>query len=122
MRYTFLWDTNRSPNLGYTTRPSDFQHKENITCWIVNFDFVVDYKVKLKENKKRYEHLDVAREPKVLWSMKLTLIPTVNSALVSDNKGLLREHEDLKISGRVETIQTTTLSRSERILRRVPET
>ena len=37
-------------------------------------------------------------------------------------KGLAKALEDLEIRGQVETIQTTALLRSARILRRVPET
>ena len=37
-------------------------------------------------------------------------------------KGFVQELEDLKIRGQVETIQTTALLRSARILRRVQET
>ena len=37
-------------------------------------------------------------------------------------QGLVEELEDLEIRGRVETIQTTALFRSARILRRVLET
>ena len=52
--------------------------------------------------------------------MKVTVIPIVNGALGTVTKGLLHEREE--ISGRVETIQTTALLGSARILRRVRET
>ena len=54
--------------------------------------------------------------------MKVTFIPIVIGALDTVTKGLLKGLEDLEIRGRVETIQTTTLLRSARILRRVLET
>ena len=38
------------------------------------------------------------------------------------NEGLLKGLEDLEVGGRVEIIQTTTLLRTARILRRVLET
>ena len=38
------------------------------------------------------------------------------------NKGVLKGLEDLEVGGRVETIQTTVLLRTARILRRVLET
>ena len=37
-------------------------------------------------------------------------------------KGLLKDLEDLEVGGRVETIQTTALLKTARILRRVLET
>ena len=52
----------------------------------------------------------------------VTVIPIVTSALGRVNKELIQGSEDLKIRGRVETIQTRVLLRSARILRRVPET
>ena len=57
-------------------------------------------------------------------SMKVTIMPIVIGALgaVTFIKGLLKGLEDLEVGGRVETIQTTALLRTARILRRVLET
>ena len=89
-------------------------------------DFAVpaDHRVKLKENEKKVKYLDLARElkKKQLWNMKVTVIPIVIGALGTVTKRLIKGLEDLKKRGRVETIQTTTLLRSVRILRRVLET
>ena len=49
-------------------------------------------------------------------------IPIVIGALGMVPKGLERSLEELEIRGRIETIQTTALLRSARILRRVLET
>ena len=54
--------------------------------------------------------------------MKVTLIPIVISALGSVTKRLVQGQENLEIKGRMETMQTTVLFRSARILRRVLET
>ena len=54
--------------------------------------------------------------------MKVTFIPIVIGALGTVTEGLLKGLEDLEISGQVETIQTSILLRSARILRRVLET
>ena len=54
--------------------------------------------------------------------MKMTIIQIVIGALGTVTKGLVQGLEDLEIRGRVETIQTTVLLRSARILRRVLET
>ena len=53
--------------------------------------------------------------------MKITIAPIVISALGTVTKGLLNGLEDLAVGGRVETIQTTALLRTARILRRVLE-
>ena len=54
--------------------------------------------------------------------MKVKIIPLVIGAFGTVTKGLLKGLEDLEVGGRVETIQTTTLLRTARTLRRVLET
>ena len=54
--------------------------------------------------------------------MKMAVIQIVIDALGAIPKGLVKEQEELEIRGQVETIQTTALLRSARILRRVLET
>ena len=51
--------------------------------------------------------------------MKVTFIPIVIGALGTVTEGLIKRLEDVKIRGRVETIQTIALLRSARIFRRV---
>ena len=48
--------------------------------------------------------------------MQMTIIPIVIVAFGTVTKGLLKGPEDLEVGGRVETIQTTTLLRTARIL------
>ena len=54
--------------------------------------------------------------------MKVTIILIMIGALGIVSEGLLKGLDDLEIRGRVETIQTLTLPRTARILRRVLET
>ncbi len=49
----------------------------------------------------------------------MTIIQIVIGAFRTVTKGLLKGLEDLYVGGRVETIQTTALWRTARILRRV---
>ncbi len=70
----------------------------------------------------RGKYLDLARELKKLWNMKVTIIPIVIGAFGSVTKGLLKGLENLEVGGRVETIQTTALLKTARILTRVLET
>ena len=49
--------------------------KEVRAYWIMDFAVLVDYRVKLKESEKRDRYLDLARELKKLWNMKVTVIP-----------------------------------------------
>ena len=54
--------------------------------------------------------------------MKVTIITLVIGAFGTVTKGLLKGLEDLEVGGLVDTIQTTALLRTARILRRVLET
>ena len=118
-----LWYINGWPNLGQKTRPyNNQQKKKEKICKIVDFDIPADHRIKLKECEKRDKCLNLARELKKLWNMKVTIIPIVFGAFGTVTKGLLKGLEDLEVGGRVETIQTTALLKTARILRRVLET
>ena len=58
-----------------------------------------DHREKLKECEKRDKYLDLAKELKKLWNMKVTIIPSVNCALGTVTKGLVQGVEDLEIKG-----------------------
>ena len=53
--------------------------------------------------------------------MKVTIIPIAFSDFGTVTKGLIKGQGELEVGGRVETIQTTELLRTARILRRVLE-
>ena len=91
-------------------------------CKIVDFAVPVDHRIKLKECEKKDNYLDLAKELKKLWNMKVTIVPIVIGALGTITKGLSKGQEDLEVGGRVEIMQTTALLRTARILRRVLET
>ena len=91
-------------------------------CKIIDFAVPADHRINLKESEKKDKYLDLARELKKLWNMKVTIVPIVIGALGKITKGLLKGLEDLEIGGRIETIQTTALLRTARILRGVLET
>ena len=113
--------TNGSPNPGQKTRPHNNQQKQKISK-IVDFAVPADHIINLKESEKKDKYLDLARKLKKVWNMKVTIVSIVIGALGTIIKGLLKGLEDLEIGGRVETIQTTVLLRTVRILRRVLET
>ena len=74
-----------------------------------------------KKKKKRDKKLHPAWELRKLRNILVTVIPAEIFALQTVNKGLEMGQEELKIGGRIETIQTAALLRSTRILRRVLE-
>ena len=124
--HKLLWDFNiqtdhlipaRRPDLIMTNK------KKKKRIWkIVDFAVPVDNRINLKECEKKDKYLDLARELKKLWNMKVTIVPIVIGALGTITKGLLKGLEDLEVGRRIETIQMTALHRTARILRRVLET
>ena len=63
---------------------------------------MADHRAKLKASKKIDKHLDLARELKKLWNMKVTVIPIEIGALSTVTKGMVQRLEELEI--RVEII------------------
>ena len=68
--------------------------------------FVVadDYRVKTKEKEKRDKYLDLAREQKKLFNMRVAMILVVIGALGTVPKCLEWGVEVLEIGGRIDTI------------------
>ena len=87
-------------------------------------DFAVpaDHRIKLIKSEKKDKFVYLGKELKKLRNMKVTILPIVIGAFGTVTKGLFKGLEDLEIRGRVETIQTTTLLRTARILGIVQET
>ena len=98
---------NGSPNLGQKTRPYNNQQKKR-TGKIVDISVPADHRIKLKEWEKKDKYVDLARELKNLWNMKVAIIPIVIGAFGTVTKGLLKGLEDLEIRGRAETIHQNT--------------
>ena len=123
-KHKILWDFEiKTDPLIPARRPNlVLINKKEITCQLVDFAVPADDRVKLKENEKMNKYLDLSRELKKLWNMKVKVIPIVVGALGTVRKGLERGLENLEIRGRIDTIQNTALLQSARILRRVLET
>ena len=122
--HKLLWDFDIHTDHLISARRPDLIiiNKKKRTCKIVDFAVPADHRIKMKECEKKDKYLDLAKELKKLWNMQVTIIPIVISAFGTLTKGLLKGQEDLEVGGRVETIQTTTLLRTARIVRRVLET
>ena len=123
--HKLLWDFNiQTDQLIPARRPGliIINKKKKGICKIVDFAVLADHRINLKESEKEDKYLDLARELKKLWNMKVTIVPIVIGALGSITKGLLKGLDDLEVDGLVETIQTTALLRTARILRLVLET
>ena len=118
------WDFNIQTDHLILARRPDLRiiNQKKRICKIVDFAVSADHRINLKECEKKDKYLDLARELKKPWNMKVTILLIVIGALSTITKGLLKGLEDWEFCGRVETIQRTALLRTARILRRVLET
>ena len=66
---------------------------------IVDFAVPADHRIKLKESEKKDKYLDLAKELKKLWNIKVTIVPIVIGAFGTISKGLLKGLEDLEVGG-----------------------
>ena len=123
--HKLLWDFNiQTDHLIPARRPDHIisNNKKKRICKIVDFAVPADHRINRKESEKNDKYLDLARELKKLWSMKVTIVSIVIGAFGTITKGSLKGLEDLEVGRRVETIQSTALLRTARILRRDLET
>ena len=122
--HKLLWDFNIQTDHLIPARRPDLIiiNKRKRICKIVDFAVPVDHRINLKECEKKNKYLDLARQLKKLWNMKVTIVPIVIGTLGTITKWLLKGLEGLEVGERVETIKTTALLRTARILRRVLET
>ena len=122
--HKLLWDFDVQTDYLTSARRPDLIiiNKKRIICKIVDFAVPADHRIKLKECEKKDKYLNLARELKKVWNMKVTIIPIVIVAFGTITKELLKGLEDLEVGRRGETIQTTAIMRTTRIPRRVMET
>ena len=79
--HKLLWDFDiQTDHLISARRPHLIIIKKKKTCKIFDFAVPADHRIKLKECEKRNKYLDLARELKKLWNMKVTIIPIVIGA------------------------------------------
>ena len=104
--HKLLWDFNiQTDHLIPARRPDLIIIKKKMRiCKIDDFVVPVDHRINLKESEKKDKYLDLARELKKLWNMKVTIVPIVIGALGTVTKGLLKGLEYLEVGRRVETI------------------
>ena len=104
--HKLLWDFNIQTDHLIPARRPDLIiiNKRKSICKIVDLAVPADQRINLKESEKKNKYLDLARELKKLWNMKVTIVPIVIGALGTVTKELLKGLEDLEAGGRVETI------------------
>ena len=65
----------------------------------MDFSIPVDHRVKLKECEKKDKYLNLGRELKKLWNVKVTIISLVIGSLSTVTKGLVQWLEDFEKNG-----------------------
>ena len=98
-----------------------FIDKEHHECQIINFAISYDKSVYDKEVEKIEKYLDLARELKKLWNMKVTVLPLVAGALGTPTKALEKIFKTIGIETKITELQKTVLIHTSRILRKVLE-
>ena len=93
--HKLLWDFDiQTDHLILARRPDLVINKKRRTCKIVDFAVPVDHRIKLKESEKKGKYLNLARELKKLWNMKVMIIPIMIGVLSTVTKGLSKGLED----------------------------
>ena len=87
--HKLLWDINiQTDHLIPARRPDLIINKKKRICKTPDFAVPADYRINLKESESKDKYLDLARELKKLWNMKVTIVPIVIGALGTITKGL----------------------------------
>ena len=88
--HKLLWDFDLQTDHLISARRPDFivTNKKKRIFKIIDFAVPADQSIKLKECEKKDKYLDLARELKNLWNMKVTIVPIVIGAFGTVTKGL----------------------------------
>ena len=84
--HKLLWDFDIHTDHLISARRPDLiiinkkKKKKKRICKIVNFAVPADHRTKLNECEKKDKYLDLVRELKKLWNMKVTIVPIVIGA------------------------------------------
>ena len=90
-------------------------HKKKRTCQLVDFAIPANYRVQMIENPKQNKKQSCQRVEKAMEHE--TEKPIAASVLGTVSKVLEKSQWELEIIGRIETIQTTALLKSAKLLR-----
>ena len=94
--HKLLWDFDIQTDHRISARRPDriIINKKMKICKVVDFAVPADHRIKLKESEKRDTYIDLARELKKRWNMKVSILPVVIGAFGTVTKELLKGLED----------------------------
>ena len=118
-----LWDFPVQADHFITVRRLDMLviDKDHHECQIIDFAIPYDTRVDDKEVEKIQKYLDVVKEVKKMWNMKVTVVPLVVGALGTHAKVLEKRLKNIGIETKITELQKTVLIHTCRILRKVFE-
>ena len=118
-----LWDfTVKADHFIIARRPDMvFIDKKHHEFQIIDFAIPYDTRVDSKEVEKIEKYLDLARELKKVWNMKVIVVPLVVGALGTPAKELEKRLKTIGIETKITELQKTVLIHTSRILRKVTE-
>ena len=103
MKHKLLWDYEIQIDHLISSKLADKKR----TCRIVDFAVPEDYRLKLKESKKRDKYHDLARQLKKTVQHKSDLYSTCNWCSWYSHQRIVIRARGPEITGRIETVQTT---------------
>ena len=95
--------------------------KDHHECQIIDFAIPYDTRVDDKEVEKIQKYLDVVKEVKKMWNIKVTVVHLVVGALGTHAKVLEKRLKNIGIETKITELQKTVLIHTCRILRKVFE-
>ena len=113
-----LWDFTIQADYFITARGPDMilidiEHHE---CQIIDFTILHETRVDDKEVEKIEKYLDLARELKKMWNMKVKVVPLVLGALGTHAEALEKRLKAMSIETKITELQKTLLTHTSRIL------
>ena len=118
-----LWDFTVQTDHFITARRPEiiFIDKKHHECQVIDFAIPYDTRVDGKEVEKIERYLDLARELKKVWKMKVTMVPLVVGALGTTATPLEKRLKAIGIETKITELQKTVFIHTIRILKKVTE-
>ena len=118
-----LWEFTVQTDRFITARRPDMIliDKKHHECQIIDFAIPYDTRGDDKEVEKIERYLDLARELKKVWNMKVIVVPLVVGALGTPAKELEKRLKTIGIETEITELEKTVLIHTSRILLKVTE-
>ena len=84
-------------------------NKKQRACGVMGFSVLEENTVKIKESRKTDNYLELLRELRKLWKMRVSVITIIIDAFKTFSKGLENGMKKFRIRQRMKTMQNTAL-------------